>query len=42
MATRNGGIKQSVYVEEPADCIGAAHYSNMLFCDQDDSLCVNF
>ena len=41
-ATRSGGIKQSIYVEEPADCIGAAHFSNMLFCDQDDSLCVNF
>jgi hypothetical protein len=40
-ATRNGGIKQSIYVEEPADCIGAAHYSSMLFCDQDNSLCVN-
>jgi hypothetical protein len=41
-STRNGGIKQSIYVEEPADCIGAARYSNMLFCDQDNSLCVNF
>jgi hypothetical protein len=42
MATRNGGIKQSIYVEEPADCTGVAHYSNMQFCDQDYSLCVNF
>lgn len=41
-ATRIGGIRQSIFVEEPADCVGTARYSNMLFCDQDDNLCVNF
>jgi hypothetical protein len=41
-ATRSGGIKQSVFVEEPADCVGPAHYANMLFCDQADNLLVNF
>jgi hypothetical protein len=41
-ATRNGGIKQSIYVEEPADCVGPARYSNMVFSDEPNALSVNF